>query len=119
VRGGEIADTASAVCLLTGCALAFVAGVGLLRFPDLLSRMHTVAKPQVLGLLLVTFGLGLRLRSGIDIGMLVMVAFFQLTTVPVATHLVGRAVYRLPQLPTGDLAVDELANPPRGTTHRD
>ncbi|MFF7243432.1 cation:proton antiporter [Embleya sp. NPDC008237] len=110
MRAGEFADGASAVCLLTGCALAFVAGVGLLRFPDTLSRMHTVAKPQVLGLLLVTLGLGLRLRSGIDIGMLVMVAFFQLTTVPVATHLVGHAVYRLPHLPTGDLAVDELAD---------
>ena len=112
MSGGDVADVAAAVCLLTGCALAFVAGVGLLRFPDLLSRMHTVAKPQVLGVLLVTLGLGLRLRSGIDIGMLVMVAFFQLTTVPVATHLVGRAVYRLPHLPTGDLAVDELADSP-------
>jgi len=112
MSGGDVADVAAAVCLVTGCALAFVAGVGLLRFPDLLSRMHTVAKPQVLGVLLVTLGLGLRLRSGIDIGMLVMVAFFQLTTVPVATHLVGRAVYRLPHLPTGDLAVDELADTP-------
>ncbi|MGC0418983.1 cation:proton antiporter [Embleya sp. AB8] len=109
MRAGEFADGASVACLLAGCALAFVAGVGLLRFPDTLSRMHTVAKPQVLGLLLVTLGLGLRLRSGIDIGMLVMVGFFQLTTVPVATHLVGHAVYRQPHLPTGDLAVDELA----------
>jgi multicomponent Na+:H+ antiporter subunit G len=110
---GAVADVLSAVCLLAGCVLAFVAGIGLLRFPDLLSRMHTVAKPQVLGLLLVTLGLGLRLRSGIDIGMLVMVGFFQLTTVPVATHLVGRAVYRLPTLPTGDLVTDELGESAR------
>ncbi|GCD98470.1 cation:proton antiporter [Embleya hyalina] len=112
MRAGEFADGAAVGCLLAGCALAFVAGVGLSRFPDTLSRMHTVAKPQVLGLLLVTLGLGLRLRSGIDVGMLVMVAFFQLTTVPVATHLVGHAVYRLPHLPTGDLVVDELADRP-------
>ena len=45
-----VADVASAVCLLGGAFLAFAAGVGVLRFPDLLARMHAGTKPQVLGL---------------------------------------------------------------------
>ena len=46
-----VADVASAVCLLGGAFLAFAAGVGVLRFPDLLARMHAGTKPQVLGLI--------------------------------------------------------------------
>ena len=38
--------------LLLGAALCLVAGIGLLRFPDLLTRMHAGTKPQVLGVLL-------------------------------------------------------------------
>ena len=59
-----VADVASGICLLGGAFLAFAAGVGVLRFPDLLARMHAGTKPQVLGLVLVLLGLALRLRSG-------------------------------------------------------
>ncbi|MEK8226242.1 monovalent cation/H+ antiporter complex subunit F [Oerskovia sp. M15] len=38
-------------------------GVGVVRFPDLLARMHAATKPQVLGLILVLIALALRLRS--------------------------------------------------------
>ena len=58
-----IADVVSAVFLLCGAFLAFAAGVGVVRFPDLLARMHAATKPQVLGLILVLAGLSLRLRS--------------------------------------------------------
>ena len=54
-----VADVVSAVCLLGGAFFALAAGVGALRFPDLLSRMHAATKPQVLGLVLVLVGLAL------------------------------------------------------------
>src|SRR3712207_7091206 len=47
---GTVADVLASVCLLGGAFLAFAAGVGVLRFPDLLSRMHAGTKPQTLGL---------------------------------------------------------------------
>ncbi|WP_199850716.1 cation:proton antiporter, partial [Thermobifida fusca] len=50
MTGTEILDWISVILLLLGAALSFAAGVGLVRFPDLLSRMHTAAKPQVMGL---------------------------------------------------------------------
>ncbi|WP_263119635.1 monovalent cation/H(+) antiporter subunit G [Cellulomonas sp. RIT-PI-Y] len=103
-----IADVASAVCLLGGAALAFAAGVGVLRFPDLLSRMHAGTKPQVLGLVLVLVGLSLRLRDGSAVWALVLVALFQMLTAPVAAHLVGRAGYRTGKVRDDLLVVDEL-----------
>ena len=38
----------------------------MLRFPDVLDRMHAATKPQVLGVLLLLVGLALRLRTAAD-----------------------------------------------------
>ena len=51
----QIADVIAGACLLAGAFLCLTAGVGLLRFPDVLSRMHAGTKPQVLGVLLDHF----------------------------------------------------------------
>jgi multicomponent Na+:H+ antiporter subunit G len=102
-------DVAAAVCLLAGALLSLAAGVALVRFPDLLSRMHAATKPQVLGLLLVLLGCGLRLRDTVDITTLLLVAVFQLGTAPVAAHMVGRAAYRDRQVREDLLLLDELA----------
>lgn len=123
----SVADVASVVCLLGGAFLAFAAGVGAARFPDLLSRMHAATKPQTLGLILVLVGLGLRLRSGGAVWALVLVVVFQLLTAPVAAHLVGRAGYRTGKVRQDLLVVDELTpelryppepSEPRGTGRR-
>jgi len=104
----SVLDVLAAACLLGGSGLAFAAGLGLLRFPDLLARSHAAAKPQVLGLTLVLIGLALRLREGPAIWMLVLVALFQLITAPVAAHLVTRAGYRTGKADRRALLVDEL-----------
>ena len=87
-----------------------VAAIGILRFPDVLTRMHSATKPQVLGLLLVLLGLGLRLRDPAAIGLLALVALFQLVTSPIASHMVGRASFRAGQVRRDLLVVDELTN---------
>ena len=103
-----ILDVLAAICLLGGSFLAFSAAVGLLRFGDLLARMHTAAKPQVLGLVLLMTGLALRLRTGQVLWMLVLVALFQLGTSPVAAHMLSRAGYRTGKVRREELVVDEL-----------
>ncbi|HEU0041982.1 MAG TPA: monovalent cation/H(+) antiporter subunit G [Jiangellaceae bacterium] len=103
-----VADVAAAVCLLAGAFLSLAAGIGLVRFPDLLSRMHAATKPQVLGLLLVLLGLGLRLRDPGVVGMLLAVAAFQLLTAPVGAHMVGRAVFRTGHVRQDLLLTDDL-----------
>ncbi|HEU0214973.1 MAG TPA: monovalent cation/H(+) antiporter subunit G [Jiangellaceae bacterium] len=101
-------DIASGICLVAGALLGLAAAIGLVRFPDLLSRMHAATKPQVLGLLLVVTGVGLRLRDPGVVGVLVLVAALQLLTTPVAAHMVGRAAYRTRQVREDVLVTDEL-----------
>jgi multicomponent Na+:H+ antiporter subunit G len=105
-----VADVIAAVCLTIGALLALIAAIGILRFPDVLTRMHSATKPQVLGLLLVLLGLGFRLRDVGAIGMLLLVALFQLVTSPIASHMVGRASFRAGQVRRDLLVVDELSD---------
>ena len=103
-------DVLSAVCLLAGAFLSFAAGVGVLRFPDLLARMHAATKPQVLGLILVLLGLELRLRTWDVLLVVVLVTLFQMLTAPVSAHMVGRAGYRTGKVRTDLLVLDELTS---------
>ena len=103
----DFQQTGSDVLVLAGAALSLIAGIGLLRFPDLLSRMHAATKPQILGLLLVAAGTGLRLWDGNDVTSLIVVALFQTWTVPAAGHMVARVARRSGALDPSTLVVDE------------
>ena len=101
-------DVLSAVLLLAGVALAVVAAIGLVRFPDVFSRMHAATKPATLGLLLIVLGAALQMDERGDAVKLLLVAAFQFVTAPVAAHMVGRAAYRSGIGDLDGLVVDDL-----------
>lgn len=98
---------ASGALLILGALFAFVAAVGIVRFPDVLTRMHAATKPQTFGLLLILAGLSLRVESLSDLTLVLVVALFQLLTAPVSAHMVGRAAFRTGQVDRDALVVDE------------
>src|SRR3712207_6051201 len=103
-----VADAVALVCLIAGAFLCLTAGVGLVRFPDVLSRMHAGTKPQVLGTLLVMVGGAIRLYGLAAAWMLLLVAAFQLLTAPVSAHMISRVAYRRRHVRRDLLLVDEL-----------
>lgn len=105
-----ILDGIAAVLLVLGALMSTVAGIGLFRFPDQLSRMHAGTKPQVLGLLLVLMALAFAWRAWVWVPVLLLAWVLQMLTAPVSAHLVGRAGYRTKHLRPEYLYVDELAN---------
>jgi multicomponent Na+:H+ antiporter subunit G len=108
-----VLDTIGTVAIVLGVLLTFVASIGLLSLPDVLSRMHAATKPQVVGLLLIVIGGALHLRTSPDVWMLVLVGAFQLVTAPVTAHVVGRLAHRGEGGLRRDLLyVDELADRP-------
>ena len=102
-------DAAGGLFLLVGAFLCLAGAVGLVRFPDTLSRLHAVTKPQTLGLILVLAGLALTLRTWAAITTLFIVGATQFFTSPVSAHLVGRAAYRNGRVDPETLDVDELS----------
>lgn len=84
--------TIAGVFGLLGAAFVLLAGVGALRFPDALSRMHAATKAPSLGLAIIVLGAEFNITGGsAKLGITVGLVFL---TAPVAAHLVGRSVYR-------------------------
>ena len=104
----NVIDTVTAVFLVAGALMSLAAAVGLLRFPDLLSRMHAATKPQVLGLFLLLAAIGRQMRTWWVWPVLLVAWIFQLLTVPVSAHMVGRAGYRTKHMHRELLSSDEL-----------
>jgi multicomponent Na+:H+ antiporter subunit G len=109
MTGRDVLDALAAICLLLGAVLAVSGALGIVRFPDVLSKLHAATKPQVLGLMLMLAAVGLRVPSWGTISTLVLIAAFQVLTLPVAAHMIGRAAYRTRQLKRERLYRDELA----------
>jgi len=107
MTGPAVTDFVCAVLILGGCALALTAAIGVVRFPDTLSRMHAATKPQVLGLLLVLLGAAIRLRGHADVGMIILTGLFTLITAPVVAQRVGQLAYREQNLQDNP-ATDEI-----------
>lgn len=86
-------DIISSVLLLAGGGFSLLAAIGLVRMPDVLTRMQTATKG-------VTFGCGLLLLAvalhfeglGTTTRALAGIVFLLITS-PVAAHVIGRAAY--------------------------
>ncbi|MGO4249534.1 monovalent cation/H(+) antiporter subunit G [Paenarthrobacter sp. RAF54_2] len=103
-----VIDAVTAVFLVVGALMSLGAAIGLLRFPDLMSRMHAATKPQVLGLFLMLAAMGLQMRTWWVWPVLVVAWIFQLLTAPVSAHMVGRSAYRTKHGHRELLTKDEL-----------
>lgn len=105
-----VTDGLGLIFLLAGAVLCLTAAIGLLRFRDLLTRMHAATKPQVLGVLLVLVGVMLSKEGGLHMGMLVLIGIFQMLTIPVGAHMVGRAGFRTGQVAPSDIHLGPSAD---------
>lgn len=104
----SVLDTLAAVFLVVGALFSVAAGIGLVRFPDVLARMHAATKPQVFGLMLVLGAIALAERSWAVLLTLLPVLLFQMLTAPISAHMIGRAGYRAGNISEDYLHVDEL-----------
>ena len=87
-------DLVIAVFLVLGGAFAAIAGLGLLRLPDVLIRMHASTKAGTLGVGLIVIGTAIHFGGLIVATKAALIILFLLLTAPVAAHLIGRAAYR-------------------------
>lgn len=85
-----LADAAGLALLVAGCAFYFAGTVGLLRFPDVYSRLHALTKADNQGLLLVCLGLGI-LSGSVRVAVLLLVVWsVGLIAAAVSAHLIAR-----------------------------
>lgn len=84
---------ALATCALTGAGLVFyLAGtLGLLRFPDIFSRLHALTKADNLGLGLLALGLAFQAESWPEVARLALIWALALLAAATVSQLVARA----------------------------
>lgn len=83
------------IVAIAGGAFFFLAGtVGLLRFPDTLTRLHALTKADNLGLGLIVLGLIPRLDSALAAVKLIVVWLLVLLASAVVSQLIARAARR-------------------------
>lgn len=78
-------------CLTGGVVFALIGAVGMLRFPDVFSRMHAAGIIDTAAVGLVLIGLALHAPDWLVAAKLVLIVLFVFFTSPTATHALARA----------------------------
>ncbi|CAN5837581.1 monovalent cation/H(+) antiporter subunit G [soil metagenome] len=99
------------VLMLFGAVLILLASIGIVRFRDVLARMHALSKASTFGLILVLIGGTVGLDELNDISFVLVAIVFQLLTAPVGASLITRATYRASHAHGRVDGADELAPP--------
>ena len=83
----------SGIIILLGAFFILISAIGIIRMPDLFTRMSATTKASTLGIGLVLLGTALFWQDiGISARTIIIVSFLFLTA-PVAAHVIGRAGY--------------------------
>ncbi len=83
-----------AFCVLSGGFFAFIAGLGVLRLPDVLVRMHATTKAGTLASGLIMLAVAIGFADASTVARAVLIVVFLLITAPVGAHMIGRAAFR-------------------------
>ena len=83
----------TAIVWLAGSAFALLAALGVLRMPDVFTRMQASTKASTLGLGCLLIGAALQMGDFPSFIRLASIAAFVLLTTPVAAHVIARASY--------------------------
>jgi multicomponent Na+:H+ antiporter subunit G len=94
-------DFVTALAWVAGAAFALLGALGLLRMPDVFTRMQASTKASTLGLGCLLIGAALQLGDFASFIRVISIGAFILLTTPVAAHVIARASY-LAEVPLWD-----------------
>ncbi|KGX83893.1 monovalent cation/H(+) antiporter subunit G [Pontibacillus marinus] len=82
--------------LISGTFFIVSSSIGIIRFPDVYTRLHAATKSATLGVAGIMIGafLFMYIEHGIVSGKLILGIIFVLITAPVSGHMISRAAYR-------------------------
>jgi multicomponent Na+:H+ antiporter subunit G len=109
MTGDGIREIVTISFVMVAALMCAAAGVGLFRFPDVLSRLHAATKPQILGLMCACAAVAVNSPRISTFLLMTAIISFQGLTAPITAHIVARAAYRSNHLRRDLLIRDELA----------
>ena len=107
----------SDLLLLIGAIVLLLAAVGMVRMPDLFTRMQAASKASTLGIACVLLALAFHFPGiSVNIRVIGTIVFFFLTA-PITAHLIGRAAYFVGVPVWKGTVIDELRGRYNPLTH--
>jgi multicomponent Na+:H+ antiporter subunit G len=104
----SVRDAVTAALMAAGATLMLLAAVGVVRMPDLYSRMQAATKASSLGSGCLLLAVAVHFADlAITVRVLLIVVFILLTA-PVSAHVIGRAAYFVGVPLWEGTAVDQL-----------
>ncbi|MEI3849922.1 MULTISPECIES: monovalent cation/H(+) antiporter subunit G [Ensifer] len=97
-----------AALLIVGAIFSLLAAIGILRFPDLYTRMHAASKAGTIGSGLLLLAAGVH---SLDAAILIRALagfFFFILTAPISAHLLAKAAHQAGYKLTKLSVVDQL-----------
>ncbi len=104
-----MSDYIAGVLLIIGAFFTLVAAVGVVRFPDLYTRMHAASKTGTVGSGVMLLAIAVHSGQFDVVTRAIAGVVFFLLTAPLAAHLLARAAYCTGVRPWPGTAPDELA----------
>jgi len=98
----------AAAAVLSGAVFGLLAAIGLVRLPDLYTRLHAASKAGVVGTGLILIAVALISTDGAVVLRAILGIIFLLLSTPIAAHLLARAAYKAGELPTVATAIEEI-----------
>lgn len=90
-----MSERISAMLLIVGSLFMLLAGLGVLRLPDLFMRLQAATKASTLGVACLLLGAAVYFQDlGVASRAVLVIAFFCLTA-PVGAHMIARAGYAM------------------------
>jgi multicomponent Na+:H+ antiporter subunit G len=87
-------EVVTVLLILVGVGFMVISSIGLLRLPDVYTRMHAGGKSSTLGIIAVLLAVAVHTGTLVAVGKMVALILFFFMTAPVAAHMLGRAAYR-------------------------
>ena len=88
-------DFIAGILVVIGGFFALVASIGLIRFPDIYSRMHAASKAGTVGSGFMMIALAVTADDGGTSIRALAGLVFLILTAPIAAHLLARAAYKV------------------------
>jgi multicomponent Na+:H+ antiporter subunit G len=99
----------SAGLLLIGATFMLLAGIGVLRLPDIFMRLQAGTKASTLGIACILLGAALHFQDiAVTVRAVLIIGFFCLTA-PIGAHMIARAAYAVGAPLWEGSITDELA----------
>jgi multicomponent Na+:H+ antiporter subunit G len=98
----------AALTMLIGAVFGLLAAIGIVRLPDLYTRLHAASKAGVVGTGLILIAVALISTDASVILRAILGIIFLLLSTPIAAHLLARAAHKAGEMPTVTTTIEQI-----------